>query len=303
MKVMLDLDELVRQGKLNASEAERLKAFALQETNTLGSNIFLAFGIVAVVAGAGVLLPTLETALILGGMLFALGLGLTIAKVDRWAVFAQIVMVIGALVLGAAIIALAGESLLVKLALAAGLAVTAVIATSGLLAGLAMLMLGAAIMTGADMWEPTSYLAVTIAIFSALVLALYIVSLRLEPVYERLAIIAMRTGILVINLAFLCGSLFGDSMLGLDSLVFTVGWAVALILLGVWAVFANRRWVVNSAAVFGSIHFFTQWFIALGAQPFSILVGGLLLIGFGLGLARFNQIQHARRQLSKAPSQ
>ena len=129
MKVMLDLDELVRQGKLNASEAERLKAFALQETNTLGSNIFLAFGIVAVVAGAGVLLPTLETALILGGMLFALGLGLTIAKVDRWAVFAQIVMVIGALVLGAAIIGLAGESLLVKLALAAGLAVTAVIAT------------------------------------------------------------------------------------------------------------------------------------------------------------------------------
>ena len=64
---------------------------------------------------------------------------------------------------------------------------------------------------------------------------------------------------------------------------------IALLAFGAWAVFANRRWVVNSVAVFGAIHFFTQWFMALGAQPLSILGGGLLLIGFGLALARFNR--------------
>lgn len=301
MKVTLDLDILVSQGKLSAAEAERLKSFASAETNTLGSNIFLAFGIVAVVIGAGVLLPTLQTVLVLGGLLFALGLGLAVGKVDRWAVFAQIMMVTGALALGGAIIALFGESLLVKLALSAGLAIAAFAATSGLLAALAVLMLAAAIMTGTEIWDATNFLGVTIIILSGLVLGLYLVSLRLRPAHERLAIIAMRTAILMVNVAFLVGSLFGDSGLGLPSVAFTIGWALALLALGIWAIFANRRWVVNVVGVFGAIHFFTQWFLALGAQPFSILVGGLLLIGFGLGLARFNQTLHKRRH-PPAPS-
>ena len=41
-------------------------------------------------------------------------------------------------------------------------------------------------------------------------LALFFVSLRLPSAYERVAIIAARTAILMINLAFLIGSLFGD---------------------------------------------------------------------------------------------
>jgi hypothetical protein len=295
MKVTLDLDLLVSQGKLSKAEAERLKSFASAETTSLGSNIFLAFGIVAVVIGAGVLLPTLQTVLVLGALLFALGFGLRISRVERWALFAQIVMVAGALALGGAIIGLFGESLWVKLLLSVGFAVAAVAALSGLLAGLSVIMLGAAIMTGTEMLDPTNYLAVTIVILSALVLALYIISLRLSPVHERLAIIAMRTAILMINVAFLVGSLFGDNMLKIPGVAFTVVWALALLGLGIWAVFADRRWVVNSVGVFGAIHFFTQWFLALGAQPFSILVGGLLLIGFGLALARFNQVLHNRR--------
>jgi hypothetical protein len=295
MKVMLDLDLLVSQGKLSAAEAERLKTFASQETNTLGSNIFLAFGIVAVVIGAGVLLPTLQTVLVLGGLLFALGLGLAIGKVERWAVFAQIMMVTGALALGGSIVALFGESLPVKLLLSLGFAAAAVTATSGLLAALAVLMLTAAIMTGTDIWNATNFLTVTIGLLSAMVLALYIVSLRLQPAYERLAIIAMRTAILMVNLAFFIGSIFGDDMLDLPALAFTIVWALALLGLGAWAIFANRRWVVNSVGVFGAIHFFTQWFMLLGAQPFSILLGGLLLIGFGLALMRFNRIVHSRR--------
>ena len=299
MKVTLDLDLLVSQGKLSAAEAERLKSYASQETTALGSNIFLAFGIVAVVIGAGVLLPTLHTVLVLGGLLFAVGFALRIGKVEHWALFAQIVMVAGALALGGAIIGLFGESLLIKLLLSAGLAVAAVAALSGLLASLSVIALAVAIMTGSEVLEPSNYLAVTIVILSALVLALYFISLRLEPLHERLAIIAMRTGILMVNVAFLVGTLFGDNMLSLPGVAFTVIWALALLALGTWAVFADRRWVVNSVAVFGAVHFFTQWFLALGAQPFSILVGGLLLIGFGLALARFNQLQHERRHPPK----
>ena len=64
--------------------------------------------------------------------------------------------------------------------------------------------------------------------------------------------------------------------------------AVLLVGVGLWGVLSNRRWVVNAAAVFGAIHFYTQWFEYLGANPFSVLGGGILLIGFGLALRWFN---------------
>jgi len=46
---------------------------------------------------------------------------------------------------------------------------------------------------------------------------------------------------------------------------------------GIWAVQANRRWLVNLLSVFAGIHFCTQWFARLGATPLSVLLGGLLM--------------------------
>jgi hypothetical protein len=71
--------------------------------------------------------------------------------------------------------------------------------------------------------------------------------------------------------------------------VFSVLWAVALLIVGVWGAKANRRWVVNVAAVFGAIHFYTQWFERLGANALSVLLGGLLMLAFGLALWTFNR--------------
>jgi hypothetical protein len=64
---------------------------------------------------------------------------------------------------------------------------------------------------------------------------------------------------------------------------------VALVAVGVWAARANRRWVVNLAAVFGAIHFYTQWFERLGAEPVAILVAGVTALGFALALWRMNK--------------
>jgi hypothetical protein len=114
----------------------------------------------------------------------------------------------------------------------------------------------------------------------------------------------------MVNFGFWIGSLWGDnlvlirSLLGGDPskltdysagsqiippLVFVIGWAVALLGVGIWGVRANRRWVVNIAAVFGAIHFYTQWFERLGADPLSVLLGGLLVLAFALGLWTFNK--------------
>ncbi len=47
--------------------------------------------------------------------------------------------------------------------------------------------------------------------------------------------------------------------------------------------------MVNLAAVFGGIHFYTQWFEYLGANAFSVLAGGILLIVIAFALRALNR--------------
>ncbi|WEK05491.1 MAG: hypothetical protein P0Y65_04330 [Candidatus Devosia phytovorans] len=297
MKITLDLDVLVAEGKISPAEAERLKGFAAADTGQLGINVLFALGAAAVAVGVGILVPSIETAIALGGVLFVAGYLLRMLRVERWSVFAQIIMVIGALALAGGLFALFGEHLWVRVALTLGLTIAGVAALSGLLVALAVLAFAATIMISTDLWAPMQYLALAIGSLSLLTLALFPISLRLPPRYERLAIIAMRTAILLVNGAFFIGSMFGDTLLGWPAWQFSIAWALALLIFGGWAVFANRRWVVNTVAVFGALHFFTQWFMALGAQPVSILGGGLLLIGFGVALARFNRWVGGRKRV------
>ena len=301
MKVTLDLTALVAAGKLTAVEADRLAGLAAAETGSLGANILLGFGAVAVALGAGVLLPTPQTAIVIGAVLVATGFVLVLSRASRWALFAQIVTVIGALGIVGGVWLLSNGSWEINVAMALALGGAAVLARSGLLAALAILMLAVALGSSTFYLHASYFLgvdrpALTIGVMSVLTLALFLLSLRLPAAYERLAIIAARTAILMINAAFLVGSLFGDDLVKLPPAAFSVAWAVVLIGVGGWAVVANRRWVVNIAAIFGAIHFYTQWFEFLGPQPFSILGGGVLLIGFGLLLARFNRQVATRRE-------
>lgn len=295
MKVVLDLTELVASGRLSAEEAERLKGLAARETGALGVNILLAFGTVAVALGAGVLVPDVWTAVILGGALFAVGFALTMARETRWSLFAQITMTIGALAMAGGFWAVTEGHLGLNALVVLGLAVAAAVARSGLLAALAVLGLTALLGGATAYWHATyavSILQPTLTILALAMVALIglVASQNLPPDYGRVALIAARTATLLINLAFLVGSLFGDvtPYFSLSPMVFSLVWALLLLGVGFWGVVANRRWVVNTAAVFGGIHFYTQWFETLGASPVSILGGGLLLIGFGLGLKAIN---------------
>lgn len=303
MKVTLDLDDLVQRGELTPAEADRLKGFAKADTGALGTNILLSFGASAIVIGLGALFPSAETAIVLGGLLLALGLVLRFNGIERWTLFGQVCVSIGALALSGGISILADGSVPINLAIGAGLAVTAVAARSGLLAALAVIMLtatvgGATAFNGAFFWQP----ALTIGILAALILGLYLLSLRLPPVYERLAIIGARVAILMLNFGFLIGSLFGDDAVRLPPLAFSVAWALVLIVTGVWAIGANRRWVVNTAAVFGAIHFFIQWFATLGPSPIAILGGGVLLVCFGFAIRWFNRRYGSKPQPDAVPT-
>lgn len=297
MKVTLDLTDLVTRGELTKDEADRLARLGARDTGSLGVNILLGFGTIAVALGGGFLFPTAQSVIVIGTILFVIGLALILNKQDKWALFAQMCVTIGALGIVGGISYLTDGDFYVNLSLAIGLAVAAFVAASGLLGALAVLQFSLALGAGTAYWHGGYFTwveepALTIAVLAVLSITLTFVATRLPSAYERVALIMARTGVLMINLAFLVGSIFGDQLVSWDYTirpgVFSVVWAVLLIGVGLWGVMSNRRWVVNAAAVFGAIHFYTQWFEYLGPNPLSVLGGGILLIGFGFALRWFN---------------
>ncbi|HWV53428.1 hypothetical protein [Pseudorhodoplanes sp.] len=320
MKITLDVSKLVEEGKLTPAEAERLKALAAEETGHLGLNILTGFGVIAASAGAVAILLTAfqfsaGSAAIIGGAVFLLGFLLLAMRGEVVSLLAQTLIVIGALTGGGGLLILDNGSLRAALFVTMVFGAAAIIARSSLMAALSVVSLAGCLgartgyvhaMYSLSIQEPT----LTIVIFSALALVLYLISLRVRADYERIALTAARMAIVLVNFGFWIGSLWGDRLrlwryltmndvMGgpsftakgavIPDYVFSIGWAIALIGVGVWGVRAGRRWVVNVAAVFGGIHFYTQWFAILGANALSVLLAGVILIAIAMALRAFNR--------------
>jgi hypothetical protein len=305
MRITLDLTDLVARGALTKEEAERLKVLASGETGSLGANIFFAFGAIAVTLGIGALLPHPFTAAALGLLLFITGLTLSLTTGRKWWLFAQICMTIGTLAAWGGLSFLSDGSLAANMLLLLALGAAAALARSGLLAALAVLALTAVLGGGTEYWHATYAVSIwqptlTILVLSVLAIALTLLATQVDPAYERICLIAARTAAHLNNLAFWIGSLWGDlpfqnpafgGLVGfrISPEAFGIAWAILLVIAGLWGVRSGRRWVVNTAAVFGAIHFYTQWFENLGLSPMSVLLGGLLLIVVGFLLVWLNR--------------
>jgi hypothetical protein len=312
MKITLDISKLVEEGKLTREDADRLTALAAHDTGSLGVNILIGFGVLAITAGAVALVPTPLTAVSLGLALFAAGCVIVLNRVQQWILLGQICLVIGALMFGGGVIAYGAGSLASMLIVMSAFGLAAIAARSSLLMALAVLTASACLGARAGyshavysmaIFEPT----LTVVLFSALALIAYQISHRLSADYERLAITAARTSLLLINFGFWIGSLWGDPLMLMRSMnvkdaslafttktvipaaAFSILWAVALLGAGIWAVRVNRRWLVNLVAVFAGIHFYTQWFERLGATPLSVLLGGLVMLASAVALWMFNR--------------
>ena len=312
MKITLDISRLVEEGKLTRAEADKLTALAAHDTGSLGINILIGFGVVAIAAGAVALVPTPLTAVGLGLALFAAGCAIALNRVEQWTLLGQICLVIGALMFGGGVIAYRPDSLAAMLIVTGAFWLAAIAARSSLLMALGVLAASACLgartgyshaMYSLAIFEPT----LTVVLFSALALIAYQASKRLPAEYERLAITAARTSLLLVNFGFWIGSLWGDPLMLLRSMntgdaslafmtktvipasVFDILWAVVLLGAGIWAVQVNRRWLVNLVAVFAGIHFYTQWFERLGATPLSVLLGGLVMLASAFALWMFNR--------------
>lgn len=305
MKIVLDLTKLVAEGKLSETQVRELQALAKPGTGFLAINILMAFGVFAIAGGILALVPSVITAIALGVVLAGVGVAISLGVSLQWSLLGTAITIAGVLIASAGIIGLS-EGLWFGFAIATVVLLGLAIAIrSALLSALAVFalagMLGSS--TGYDfatyfvgVQEP----AITIAVFSLLAFAAYLISLRVPAAYEPLALGFSRLSLVMVNFGFWIGSLWGDkpghswrSTEGMTSLnipeyVFVVGWAIALIGVGIWAARANRRFVVNTVATFGAIHFYTQWFERLGAEPVAILMAGVIVVAIAVGLWRYN---------------
>lgn len=322
MKVTLDLDRLLADGSIDKTEYDKLLRLSSQGTASLAFSIIIGFGVVAVSLGLIALVPDAITGLVLGVALLGGGLALQLGQSGRWDVVAHICVLVGALSLAGGIIVLAEASIVAFLAIAAGFAIVGVLARSGLLVVLAVLALSSSIGARTGYEHATYFLGIeeptaTVILFALLALAAFLASLRLPADYSRLAILAARTSVFLVNFGFWIGSLWGDTVnpfgllsslpvaegtegevaagIDIDRQVFVIGWAVALVATGIWAAMANRRWVVTVVAVFAMIHLYTQWFEWLGPHPLSILLAGLVTLAVAIALWNFNRGLWSRR--------
>ncbi len=299
MKVTLDIDQLLTEGKINKTEYDKISSLAAKSTGSLAFNILIGFGVIAVSGATLALVPAPTTAIVIGLCILIFGLFLLRSGSKQWRVLANICILVGSLMTGGGIITLAEGSLISILLITIIFSMASIFARSALLSVLATLMLSSAIGARTGYLHASYFLSIkepilTVIIFTILAIGLYQLSKILSSEYERIAIASARTSVFLVNFGFWVGSLWGERTdkfeVIISASVFSILWAIALLATAIWAWNKNRRWVLNTVATFGGIHFYTQWFEHLGASPGTVLLAGLLALGFAVGLRNINVI-------------
>ncbi|MCE9619173.1 MAG: hypothetical protein K8R92_04620 [Planctomycetes bacterium] len=262
MKVKLNISKLLKEGKITREEHDRFLMLARQDGWKHAWGAVTVLGLIAIALGAIGLFPNFFDAI--------------------WDMIHSAYVAMGRQ---------AFHVLLFVLILGAG-----VLLRSGFLAGISCFVI-LSFLSGTILYKHASYTivitepAMTVLIFALLAIASLLVSKKLPVDYERLAIIFSRTCLILINIGFWVGSLWGsESPVGkIPAWGFSVAWMAGLLITLVWGAKVGRLFVVNAAICFGAIHLYTQWFENLGAKPLSLLAGGLVAAGLAYAVPRFNR--------------
>ena len=217
MKITIDIDKLLEEGRINQDEYNRLKSFDTEDTGSLAFNILISFGVIATILGTIALLPSLWTALAFGLALSGCGIYIQTNYSQQWGVLGIILLLVGTLMGSGSILAITegsvGGFLLVMLFCAVG----GILTKRTLLMVIATLALSATV--GAMvMYDFASYFllirqpSITVILFSALGWGAYFIAHKLSVDYYHLAIAVSRTSLFLVNFGFWVGSLWGDSL-------------------------------------------------------------------------------------------
>jgi len=268
--------------------------------------------------------PSYVTGALLGATFVLIGLGVAYRVAEQWRLLATANTIIGGLLLAGGLIGLMDGGLVGFVLAALLLFALALLIRSGLLMAIVPLALAAALGSSTGYFHASYMLVVTeptitILLFAVLAWASYEIGQRVPAAYETPALVLARMSLVLVNFGFWVGSLWGDypgeswrhaeiygsgissqdreawraAALHLPDYIFVITWAVLIIGIGIWAARVSRRWVVNLATVFGAIHFYTQWFERLGAEPVSVILAGISVVAIAVVLWRYNGTETA----------
>jgi hypothetical protein len=301
MKVTVDLDALVAEGKISFDDAEKMRAHAGRETVSTALSALVTFGVLAVVAATLVLLHSAAMTLVVGTAIFAVGYVSRGLDDAGWGALRQTLIVVGVLLAAAAHLTLMKFTTMSWLIAAAGLLGVALATGSGLVGVLAALAIGPLLNAAFGYFHATYYVMIqrpleTIALYGVLAWLAFKTSQRVPDAQSRPLITYSRTCLFLAQFGFWVGSLWGDPVrLGAPGSerippgAFALGWAVAMLMVGSWAAREGRRWVVNLCVVFGMINFYTQWFEHLHTSAGTVLMAGVITLAVGVALRKYNQ--------------
>ena len=298
MKVVLNIKELLEEGQIDQVEYDKLLLLSKSQTTSLAFNLLVGLGIVAASIGAIALTPSPYSCFGFGLLVSTIGILIKIKTSDQWAVLSIISLMSGLLMSSAAILwfedhvfqEITYRSISIVILI---LGFSSYYLKSSLLATISVLNLSTLLGSGvgynfASYFIWVEYPLLTIVAFSILAICFYLLSKKVKADNERLLITGSRVSVLLVNLGFWIGSLGGDIWLE-SPYLFSIAWALAIFGIGFWAWKENRVWLINVLGVFGSIHFYTQWFEVLGAQPLSLFLGGVIAIGIAILFKRLNK--------------
>jgi len=291
LKVTLEIDQLLGEGRISAGEYTRLKELGAEATTSLAVNLVVAFGVAIAAGGLIGWLRSGPLTVGLGLVVLSGGAYICVTRRRAWLLLGSILAPLGSLIAAGGVVALPHGSWKGLALVTCMLAGVALVARSAPLASLATVALLSAL-GGSTGYEHAAYYlcierpALTVGVFIPLAVLSYAAAKRIGTGHARLAMATSRTAVIVANFGFWVGSLWGA---GYDyqsssAWYFVAGWAAALVIGYLCAVRLKDRWLLNAMAVFAGIHLYTQWFERAGASPAKVAAVGIVTIVIGCGL-------------------
>jgi iron complex transport system permease protein len=290
LKVTLDIDQLLGEGRISAEEYARLKELAGEATVSLGINLVVAFGVAMAAGGLIAWLRSAPLIIALGMVVFGGAVYIYVRHQRAWLLLGQVLAPLGALVAGGGVVVLTDGSWKGLAVVTCTLAVAALVVRNYPLAALTPIALLSTLGGFAGYADAAYYLCIqrptlTVGVFIPLAVLSRATAKRIGGDYSRLAVVTSRAAVVVANFGFWVGSLWGAEydFRSSSAWYFIIGWAVALVIAGICAVRLKDRWLLITLAVFAGVHLYTQWFEHAGASPASVAVAGLAAIFIGCG--------------------
>lgn len=292
MKVTLNLDKLLNEGKLTQAEYDKFLQLLTHTVSHFCYYLMLIFGVVVISVAAIFFVCPWHVGLCVA-VFFVIcffGAGLSRLFPDRLEPLATIILFFGAFTFGLVVILEGRGSFTSLLALAIVWGAAGILARSVLLISLSVFALASCL---GGRWESMDikYFIVpqeplsTVLLFTPFTILMFWLEKRLPLQYRMLALAAGLSGLFLVNLGFWVGSLWGGHLvigkteffttllfmfnmkarygsrgLFVSPWLFVIAWGIALAVTGYWAYRHKWRWLFALVATFGAINFYTQWF-------------------------------------------